>query len=138
MRTLPPDQVATANGRARSRGRFAKHGVAGPVDAPQTARKARARPRRSASGISPFEMYTMDEARARLRWGKDAVRLARRNGLRQLKKGKHRFVLGLDLIRYVMGHEAAAELLAAATGSEIIAEAVGKAVARAVAGVEKR
>jgi hypothetical protein len=51
--------------------------------------------------ISVFELYTIDEARRRLRWTDSAFRAAKRRGLRILRSGKRHFVTGRELFRFL-------------------------------------
>ena len=51
--------------------------------------------------ISSLETYTIDEARARLRWTDSALRAAKRRGLRLLKCGKRSYVTGDEIRRFL-------------------------------------
>lgn len=47
------------------------------------------------------ELYTLDEASARLGWGDAARRAARRRGLKVFRSGKRNYVLGSDLLAFI-------------------------------------
>jgi hypothetical protein len=68
-------------------------------------RKQMARLINTASGdpgvISTLEVYTLDEAKRRLRWTDSAVRSAKRRGLRLIKCGKRKYVSGQELLRFL-------------------------------------
>ena len=51
--------------------------------------------------ISTLEIYTLDEAKRRLRWTDSAVRSARRRGLRLIKCGKRKYLSGQELLRFL-------------------------------------
>jgi hypothetical protein len=51
--------------------------------------------------ISSLETYTVDEAKARLRWTDSALRAAKRRGLRLLACGKRRYVTGEEIRRFL-------------------------------------
>ncbi len=51
--------------------------------------------------ISTLEVYTLDEAKRRLRWTDSAVRSAKRRGLRLIKCGKRKYVSGQELLRFL-------------------------------------
>jgi len=51
--------------------------------------------------ISTAEIYTLDEARKRLRWTESSLRAARRRGLRLLICGKRRYVTGQEILRFL-------------------------------------
>lgn len=51
--------------------------------------------------ISIHELYTLEEARKRLRWTESALRAARRRGLTLLCCGKRKYVTGREIIRFL-------------------------------------
>jgi len=51
--------------------------------------------------VSVHELYTLQEARKRLRWTESAMRAARRRGLRLLSSGKRKYVLGSEIVRFL-------------------------------------
>lgn len=51
--------------------------------------------------ISTNEVYTLDEAKRRLRWTDSSVRSAKRRGLRLIKCGKRKYVSGQELFRFL-------------------------------------
>ena len=51
--------------------------------------------------ISVHELYTLEEARKRLRWTESSMRAARRRGLRLLSSGKRKYVTGREIIRFL-------------------------------------
>ncbi len=51
--------------------------------------------------ISSLETYTLEEAKARLRWSDSALRAAKRRGLRLLTCGKRRYVTGEEIRRFL-------------------------------------
>ncbi len=51
--------------------------------------------------ISIFEIYCLDEAKARLGWTDSALRAAKRRGLRLLPCGKRRYVAGEEIRRFL-------------------------------------
>lgn len=51
--------------------------------------------------ISVHELYTLEEARRRLRWTESAMRAARRRGLRLLSCGKRKYVSGREIVRFL-------------------------------------
>ena len=51
--------------------------------------------------ISVHELYTLDEARKRLRWTESAMRAARRRGLKLLSSGKRKYVTGQEILRFL-------------------------------------
>lgn len=57
--------------------------------------------RQTAGVISVFEIYSLDELLARMRWTQSSYRSARRRGLRVLGHGKQRYVRGRDIIRFL-------------------------------------
>lgn len=65
---------------------------------PQTKQNDR---RQIAGVISVLEIYALDELLARMRWTQSSYRSARRRGLRVLGHGKHRYVRGRDIIRFL-------------------------------------
>lgn len=60
----------------------------------------------TAGVVSIWEMYSLDELLARMRWTQSSYRAARRRGLRVLGHGKQRYVRGRDLIRFLDGQVA--------------------------------
>jgi len=54
--------------------------------------------------ISLFEIYSLDEAKRRLRWTDSSLRAARRNGLRLMVCGKRRYVSGKEIARFLAKH----------------------------------
>ena len=55
----------------------------------------------TAGVVSTLELYTLDEAKRRLRWTDSAVRSAKRRGLRLIKSGKRKYVSGQELLRFL-------------------------------------
>ena len=55
--------------------------------------------------ISVHELYTLDEAKRRLRWTVSSLRAARRKGLRLLTCGKRKYVSGEEIRRYLEQHQ---------------------------------
>jgi hypothetical protein len=53
--------------------------------------------------ISVHELYTLEEARKRLRWTESALRAARRRGLKLLACGKRKYVSGKEILRFLEG-----------------------------------
>ena len=53
--------------------------------------------------ISVHELYTLEEARRRLRWTESALRAARRRGLKLLSCGKRKYVSGKEIVRFLEG-----------------------------------
>lgn len=51
--------------------------------------------------VSTLEVYTLEEAKRRLRWTDSAVRAAKRRGLRLIKCGKRKYVTGQELLRFL-------------------------------------
>ncbi len=51
--------------------------------------------------ISVLEIYSLDEARRRLRWTEAALRAARRKGLRLFICGKRRYLSGKEIFRFL-------------------------------------
>jgi hypothetical protein len=51
--------------------------------------------------VSTHEIYTIEEAKARLRWTNSALRSAKRRGLRLLSCGKRRYVTGEEIRRFL-------------------------------------
>jgi hypothetical protein len=51
--------------------------------------------------ISLTEIYTLDEARRRLRWSVSSLRAARRRGLKLLVSGKRKYVTGTEILRFL-------------------------------------
>jgi hypothetical protein len=50
--------------------------------------------------ISILEVYTLDEAKARLRWTDSALRAAKRRGLGVIVCGKRRYLTGREIRRF--------------------------------------
>jgi len=57
--------------------------------------------------ISVHDIYTLDEARKRLRWSESALRAARRRGLNLLSSGKRKFVTGQEILRFLESEQEA-------------------------------
>lgn len=53
--------------------------------------------------IRSDELYRFDDAAARLGWGDQARRAARRKGLKVHRSGKRNYVLGKDLLAFITG-----------------------------------
>ena len=53
--------------------------------------------------ISVHELYTLEEAKRRLRWTESALRTARRRGLKLLYCGKRKYASGKEIIRFLEG-----------------------------------
>ena len=51
--------------------------------------------------IAADELYTLEEAKRRLRWTASALRSAKRRGLRVLVCGKRHYITGKELIRFL-------------------------------------
>jgi hypothetical protein len=51
--------------------------------------------------ISAVEIYTIEEAKARLGWTDSALRAAKRRGLQLLACGKRRYVAGEEIVRFL-------------------------------------
>jgi hypothetical protein len=51
--------------------------------------------------ISVHELYTLEEAKRRLRWTESALRAARRQGLKLLSCGKRRYLSGREIVRFL-------------------------------------
>jgi hypothetical protein len=51
--------------------------------------------------ISIHELYSLEEARKRLRWSESALRAARRRGLKLLSCGKRKYVSGKEIVRFL-------------------------------------
>lgn len=68
----------------------------------QDGRKTSGRPTTVATPgvISVHEIYTLDEARRRLRWTESSMRAARREGLRPFSCGKRKYLSGKELLRF--------------------------------------
>lgn len=64
----------------------------------------RAKDQKSANApgvISILEIYTIDEARRRLRWSDSALRAAKRRGLQVVRSGKRGYVTGREIVRFI-------------------------------------
>jgi hypothetical protein len=67
-----------------------------------TTRRTRPDQEGSAPGvISIHEIYTLTEARHRLRWTESSLRAARRRGLQLLCCGKRRYIAGREILRFL-------------------------------------
>ena len=51
--------------------------------------------------ISRLELYTIEEAKARLRWSDSVLRAAKRRGLRLIICGKRRYLSGREIFRFL-------------------------------------
>jgi hypothetical protein len=51
--------------------------------------------------ISSSEIYTLEEAKARLGWTDSALRAAKRRGLQLLACGKRRYIAGDEISRFL-------------------------------------
>ena len=51
--------------------------------------------------VSTHEVYTLEEAKRRLRWTDSSVRAAKRRGLHLIKCGKRKYVTGRELLRFL-------------------------------------
>ena len=51
--------------------------------------------------VSIQELYTLEEAKRRLRWTDSSMRSARRRGLRLLSSGKRKYVSGREILRFL-------------------------------------
>lgn len=60
-------------------------------------------PRYIPGAIVPDALYTLGEASARLEWGEEEIRAARRRGLKIHRSGKRNYVLGSDLLQFITG-----------------------------------
>lgn len=61
--------------------------------------------------ISTLELYTIEEAKRRLRWTESAFRAAKTRGLTLLVCGKRRYVTGREILRFLeAGVHTAAEI----------------------------
>jgi len=70
----------------------------------EAAMKESSAPTRSATYpgvISIHEIYTLDEARRRLRWTDSSMRAARRRGLKLLVCGKRKYLTGQEIQRFL-------------------------------------
>jgi hypothetical protein len=56
---------------------------------------------RSLGVVSIHEIYTIEEAKARLHWTDSALRSAKRRGLHLLACGKRRYVTGEEIRRFL-------------------------------------
>jgi hypothetical protein len=54
--------------------------------------------------ISVWDIYTLAEAKRRLRWTDSSLRAARRTGLKLLACGKRKYVTGREIRRYLESH----------------------------------
>ncbi len=57
--------------------------------------------------ISETELYTLEEAKRRMRWTDSALRAAKRRGLALLSCGKRRYVTGREIMRFLLNAPAA-------------------------------
>jgi len=66
---------------------------------------AREQPRQSQATypgvVSVHELYTLEEAKRRLRWTESALRAARRRGLKLLSCGKRKYLSGKEILRFL-------------------------------------
>jgi hypothetical protein len=53
--------------------------------------------------ISVHDLYTLEEAKKRLRWTESALRAARRRGLKLLSCGKRKYLSGKEIVRFLEG-----------------------------------
>jgi hypothetical protein len=67
----------------------------------EMAREQGRQPPDSPGVISVWEVYTLEEARQRLRWTESAARSARRQGLKLMRCGKRRYVTGKEIVRFL-------------------------------------
>ena len=51
--------------------------------------------------ISVLEIYTVEEAKARLGWTDSALRSGKRKGLKLMACGKRRYVTGREILRFL-------------------------------------
>ncbi len=56
--------------------------------------------------ISLLEIYTVEEAKARLRWTDLALRAAKRKGLKLMACGKRRYISGREVFLFLKSLEA--------------------------------
>ena len=66
--------------------------------------KARIAESKSPGVISLTEIYTLEEAKGRLRWSDAAFQTAKRRGLVVLASGKRRYLTGLAILEYLQSH----------------------------------
>ena len=72
----------------------------------RTGNRSRGDRRSTAPGvISLLEIYTIEEAKARLGWTDSALRAAKRRGLRLLACGKRRYVTGREIFRFLQNQQ---------------------------------
>lgn len=57
--------------------------------------------------ISEIKLYTLEEAKRRMRWTDSALRAAKRRGLKLLDCGKRRYVTGREIMRFLLGEPGA-------------------------------
>ena len=73
--------------------------------------------------ISVHELYTLEEARRRMRWTESALRAARRRGLKLLSCGKRKYVRGKEIVtlsgRAAGGHIASCGRITRFPGSSL-------------------
>ena len=75
-------------------------------DAKNDSRISNPRSREDAPGvISLLEIYTVEEAKARLRWSDSALRAAKRKGLKLMACGKRRYISGREIFRFLKSLE---------------------------------
>jgi hypothetical protein len=55
--------------------------------------------------VSLMEIYTIEEAKLRLRWSDSALRMAKRRGLRLLVCGKRRYLTGREILRFLQSQQ---------------------------------
>ena len=58
--------------------------------------------------ISILEVYTIAEAKSRLRWSDSALRAAKRRGLQLMTCGKRRYVAGKEILRFLQSQSSQA------------------------------
>jgi hypothetical protein len=72
-----------------------------PATRASTSREHGGGPSRVPGAVSSLEVYTIEEAKARLRWSDSALRAAKSKGLKLLSCGKRRYVSGKEVIRFL-------------------------------------
>jgi hypothetical protein len=71
------------------------------ADMPEKARRRRETQGRCPGVISVFELYRIEEAKARLAWSDSALRAAKRHGLKLITCGKRRYITGKEILRFL-------------------------------------
>jgi hypothetical protein len=56
--------------------------------------------------VSLCELYTLEEAKQRLRWTDSSLRSARRNGLKLITCGRRKYVTGEEIFRFLQSLQA--------------------------------